>query len=384
MNKKDLLDILYAERNRLSNLYIRPGWTSWAIIVAIVSLAWSLVEPIAQHNFSLSISLAICYILFNALLIFGGAHFIFHPTKNQPLWQKGKPSTRYGQIYAFVIYLSQLVALFAYKTSLKPVWLFYIAVIINIITLLLLLVNFVLSYQVLLRTQKINRYEIAIEALLRLSFVVLWGILLLQQDTYDTESIKVGLVFFAIVLLVGCLNDSTTEKLKELDKLIDKTLFEDVTNEQYVLSELEKCVVGLKYSDFLLKKHYDRIIQKTKSLYDGLFSLNKMVNDNYEYNESIRALVNLSIKYIQHTKPTLVSVIRMIKLGYDETNIDYSLSPLIQLLNKSLELMSIWLDVESKLSEYEYDAFHEYVNLKCKEANILLGNYYTPTINHYF
>ena len=85
MTKKELLDILYAERNRLTSIYSRPGWTTWAIIVAIVSLAWSLIDPIYNHSFSIHISIAICYALFNLLLVLlGGMYIIYHPVQHQP------------------------------------------------------------------------------------------------------------------------------------------------------------------------------------------------------------------------------------------------------------------------------------------------------------
>lgn len=53
MTKKDILDILYAERNRLLSVYTRPGWTTWALFAAIGSLIWILivlVSLLVQNN----------------------------------------------------------------------------------------------------------------------------------------------------------------------------------------------------------------------------------------------------------------------------------------------------------------------------------------------
>ena len=375
MTKKELLDILYAERNRLTSIYSRPGWTTWAIIVAIVSLAWSLIDPIYNHSFSIHISIAICYALFNLLLVLlGGMYIIYHPVQHQPLWlKKGKPSMRYGQIYFFSIYLSQFLALLIYKESLNPAWLYYFAMTVNIVTLILLLLNYILSFTPHLQSNRVSTLEVAIEALLRVSFVALWSIFILQKSEINIESIKVGLIFLSIIILIGCLNDTTKEKIRDLDKLIDKTLFEDKTDDIYILSELEKCIIGLKYSDYLLKENYDNITQRTKSLHDGLSSLNNILNSTCDYNNSIRSIVTLSIKEVQRIKPTIESLIQLIKLGYDETNLDPSLSPLIQLMDKSLELMSIWVDIGNKMSVYDYEDFHNYVCLKLKEADIILG-----------
>lgn len=63
----------------------------------------------------------------------------------------------------------------------------------------------------------------------------------------------------------------------------------------------------------------------------------------------------------------------MIKLGYDETNIDPALSPLIQIMDKSLEVMSVWVDVGSKISVYNYEDFRNYVGIKLKEADLIMG-----------
>ena len=375
MTKKELLDILYAERNRLTSIYSRPGWTSWAIIVALVSLAWYLIGPIYNHTFSIRISIAICFALFNLLLILlGGIYIIYHPVQHQPLWlTKSSLSMRYGQIYFFFIYLAQFIALLIYKESLNPAWLYYFAMTVNIVTLILILLNYILSFTPHLQSNRVSTLEVAIEALLRVSFVALWSIFILQKSEINIESIKVGLIFLSIIILIGCLNDTTIEKIRDLDKLIDKTLFEDKTDDIYILSELEKCIIGLKYSDYLLKENYDNITQRTKSLHDGLSSLNNILNSTCDYNNSIRSIVTLSIKEVHRIKPTIESLIQLIKLGYDETNLDPSLSPLIQLMDKSLELMSIWVDIGNKMSVYDYEDFHNYVSLKLKEADIILG-----------
>ena len=372
MSKKDLLDILYAERSRLNSIYSRPGWTSWAIWGTIISLAWSQIDSVLMHSFPLRISFAIFYTLFNASLIIVGIYKTLHQSPQQPLWQKGRTSIRFALGCFFFIYLSQLIALIRYKSLLEPVWLFYIALIINILTIALILLNFVLSYKELLRTQRINIYEGIIEAFLRMSFVILWILFIINQTSViNIESIKAGLILFAIVILFICLDDSTIEKIKDLDKLIDKTLFEENIEEKYVFSELEKCIIGLKYSNFLIKENYDNVLRQTKLLYNSLSTLNDMVNGFTEYNTSIRYLVDSSIKQTQRIRPTIDSLIKMIKLGYDETNIDSSLSPLIQLMEKSLELMSIWVDVGNKMSEYNYKEFQKYVGIKYEEANLL-------------
>lgn len=41
MTKSELLNILYAERNRVEKQYTLPGWTPWAIYAALASLGWT-------------------------------------------------------------------------------------------------------------------------------------------------------------------------------------------------------------------------------------------------------------------------------------------------------------------------------------------------------
>ena len=177
----------------------------------------------------------------------------------------------------------------------------------------------------------------------------------------------------SLIILIGLLNDTTKEKLRDLDKLIDKTLFEEKTEEKYIFSELEKCIIGLKYSDYLVKENYDYIIQRTQSLHDGLTSLHEILNSRSNYDNYILSVVTLSIKEVQRVKPAIESLIKMIKLGYDETNIDPALSPLIQIMDKSLEVMSVWVDVGSKISVYNYEDFRNYVGIKLKEADLIMG-----------
>ena len=281
---------------------------------------------------------------------------------------------RYGQIYFFFIYLAQFIALLIYKESLNPAWLYYFAMTVNIVTLILILLNYILSFTPHLQSNRVSTLEVAIETLLRVSFVALWSIFIFQKSGISIESIKVGLILLAIIILIGLLNDTTKEKLRDLDKLIDKTLFEEKTDEKYIFSELEKCIIGLKYSDYLVKENYDYIIQRTQSLHNGLTSLHEILNSRSNYDNYIYSVVTLSIKEVQRVKPTIESLIKMIKLGYDETNIDSALSPLIQIMDKSLEVMSVWVDIGSKISVYNYEDFRNYVGIKLKEANIIMGN----------
>ena len=40
MTKQELLNILYAERDRAEKQYTLPGWTLWAILAALATLGW--------------------------------------------------------------------------------------------------------------------------------------------------------------------------------------------------------------------------------------------------------------------------------------------------------------------------------------------------------
>lgn len=376
MTKKDILDILYSERNRLMSLYTRPGWTSWALIAAIASLSWMLID---LYPFSLKYSISISYLLFSAFLLLG---CIFTAFKNnhQPTWKKLEFTDRAGLVYVFAILLVQFLIFILHKNLFNGGtlgYLYYASVIFNALLLLVFIAAFVQSFIPSLRTEKNNRTGGIIGAIFFLFIFVTWGLFLFREyNQVDVNSLKAGLIFFAIIFMVGCFNISTPTKLNKLDNLINRVLYEeDDIDEKKIVSELETCMIGLKYRDFLMNDNYDYISKWTRYLYWNLCILNEATINSNDYTDNIRSIVKESMDKISHLQYRIDYVLKMVKLGYDEKDLDPKLSPLFRVMQDSCNLNNIWNDIWKKMSEYNFEDFRKFVNLKEQEANLIFkGN----------
>lgn len=172
--------------------------------------------------------------------------------------------------------------------------------------------------------------------------------------------------------MVGCFNISTPYKLNKLDNLINKVLYEeDDIDEKKILSELEICMIGLKYRDFLINDNYDYISKWTRYLYWNLRILNEATINTNDYTDNIQAIVKDSMDRKSHLQYRIDYVLKMVKLGYDEKDIDPKLSPLFRAMQDSCSLNSIWNDIWNKMSEYNFEDFKKFVNLKEQEADII-------------
>ena len=374
MTKKEILDILYAERNRLMSVYTRPGWTSWALIGSIASLLWILFDIITTHSISALNSISVFYLILNTIVLIGFIKEAFH-NDHQPLWGKLDATSIIGAILACLIYIFQFYLLLAYKSLFYHSFFYYPALVFNVIFILTFIAALIMSFFPLLRTQKNNLWAGIVLSILMSLFVVIWGIFIYNsRKSFSPEDIKVGCLVAAVYMLFGCFNISTTKKLKRLDKLINNTLYNCTTsNEAQIFSELEKCMVGIKYGDFLMEENYEYITKKTNSLYNDL-QLLIYVADKSQEDKDLAVIVKKVHRDIKYLSPIINNVIRMIKLGYSESDLDPALSPLLHMMHNSLELIHIWLDIEEKQSVYKHEDFCKFILLKKQEAEIIMNN----------
>ncbi len=373
MTKKEILDVLYSERNRLMSMYTRPGWTTWALVGAIASLLWIMLDLYFRASISWIYSVAIYFLLYN-IYVCGGCLVISFKNDHQPIWQKYEFTDRIKLVYAFIIYAVQLLLLIIHKSffvgGISEVFYWFSIVFIAVLLLLFLLI-YLLSFIPSLRTQKNNRWG-GFLGLFFLLIAVTWGIFIIREHNFlDEGSIKVGLLLVAIGLLMECFNISTPSKLKKLDNLINKVLYENYIDEDAVMSELEKCMIGLKYGDYLMNQNYDYISKWTRYLYYNLLTLNDSINNSTGYNDTIHSVIHDSMKRIDNLQPVVHNVLKMIKLGYDETDVDPKLSPLLRVMQDSIDIIGIWLEIQKKTSEYNFEDFGKFVNAKMQEADII-------------
>ena len=375
MTKKDILDILYAERNRLLSVYTRPGWSTWALIGAIASLVWILID---LYPFSWKYGIPISYLLFNAFMLLACLITIFR-NNHQPTWKKLEFTDRIGLVYIFAIYLVQILFFIFYKTLFEGGLLgglYYVSLILNALLLLVFIAAFVLSFIPSLRTEKNNRLGGIIGAVFFLFLVVTFGIFVFHEhNLIDMKNVKAGLILFAICFIGGYFNISTPSKLSKLDNLINKVLYEEnEVDEKKIMSELETCMIGLKYRDFLMNDNYDYISRWTRYLYWNLCILNEAITNSSNYTDNIRSIAKDSMERITRLQPRINYVLKMLKLGYDEKDLDPKLSPLLRVMQDSLDLIGFWHEIWKKMSEYNFEDFSKFVSAKQQEADIIFQN----------
>ena len=372
MNKKELLYILYAERNRLVSNYTRPGWTSWAIIGAIATLVWSIINLLIEESFSCTNSAVLFYFLFNFFLALLFPFLTFKKEVKPPVFGTGDKSSQIGIVYFTLIYVAQFILLLMLVNKFSPL-IFYPIIVLNGLLVLIFLVTFITSFIPMLRTEKNNKIAGFLCTLVFCSFVCIWAIYLYKNSSLiHIIDVKLSILLFAISFLIGCFQEATPQKLVNLDKLITKTLYDKEPQEENVLAELEKCIIGFKYGDFLITEYYDKVTTRTYNLYTDMSKLNEMLSDSDDYSENI-------ILFIKQTKSKATKLlefvnvmINMIKLGYNKTDIDPVLTPFVKLMNNSVEIISMWSEIELKCSTLKYSEFVKYVLLKKQEIDVVL------------
>ena len=120
-----------------------------------------------------------------------------------------------------------------------------------------------------------------------------------------------------------------------------------------------------------MNQNYDYISKWTRYLYYNLLTLNDSINNSTGYNDTIHSVIHDSMKRIDNLQPVVHNVLKMIKLGYDETDVDPKLSPLLRVMQDSIDIIGIWLEIQKKTSEYNFEDFGKFVNAKMQEADII-------------
>ena len=344
MSKSELLNILYAERERGEKQYSQPGWTKWALYAAIASLCW-LAWGIADQCEDWAYSIFVFYGLFHIVLIGASLIAAFPKHRGTPMFTKGDTGGRVRAIVMSGLLIGLLVAQwYLIPHDFYPV-LYWITFVCNCIHVLISLPNISMKKNGHVG-MAMDRWD-ALIVLLFAPTLVLLG-MYLWQFGYNMVSLRLGVLFYAIYFLFVLIPSEEAYNFDQIDGLINKVLYgdEDV-DEKAVLDELETYTVGKKYGRHLsetqlgdLKKLTSAIIKYADSMVLSLQEGN-MVAANVVFKEGY--------KEYKLTKREYDNLMQQINIIYgDKKNEDQSLTPIFEVGKVVEEVLKFWEMIEPK------------------------------------
>lgn len=276
MTKSELLNILYAERNRVEKQYARPGWTMWALVAAIASLGW-LAWGLAEECEHWSIVIWVFYILMFSYLIYESIKLSFRQNIKVPIYVQNDLGGKVGAAMMCVLLIGLMAAqLLIIPFSFHPV--LYWCSFVGIVLFLLLSGSYFLpNRDGYVPTNK--NWGALVGSILYLPMLVLL-IMYLCEYEYNPEAYRLGVIGFAMYYLFGLIPFGEKHKFSQIDELINRVLYEGgELDEKAILEELEVYIVGLRYGKYLsatklkelkplvsgLVKHSDALIQDMQS-----------------------------------------------------------------------------------------------------------------------
>lgn len=250
MTKQELLNILYAERDRVEKQYTLPGWTLWAILAALATLgwmAWGLIDG------NMGVDWHIVIIEFYALFVF---HFLFECIKafipkdvKIPVYIKSDVKTIVETIIMTVLQIGLMIVQLLIIPRTDHPWLFWIAFV-GLCLLSLLYGSFVV-----VKEKGRTNFQSYIGALFVGPLYIPIAILLVMylcQVGYEPYSYRLAVLLFAMYYLLGSIPSETKKTLSQIDTLINKVLYDkDEVDEKTILEELEVYIIGLRYGKHL-------------------------------------------------------------------------------------------------------------------------------------
>lgn len=364
MSNKDLLDILYSERARLKDIYILPGWTEWAIIVAISGVIWMLFPYLEGKEYCVTnVCLLTCCWL-NGVILFSIPKAM--RTRGRAVWKKGGQMNRIGAIAFGLFFSVEIIFIFNTDCVIKNAMAIMAVISLSILILCYIGV-FIMSFFPSIITPKNNKFSwiwyfflAPVVAVLVAALVRSWG-----DITWIDFKMSILIVVIAFLFLMCFCIIQPKHLLSNIDALIEDTLMSDNINEHDVLKKLDEIVGGLRVGDFLYQENMAFFVRNKKSLTDNLVNLKKATEQNDQ------VLANKFIVDSSRKVSYVINVaeynLKMIQLAYGK-QLDYKdrgLGMLIDLLHECIRLSSIWLAIAKKQSDGEdYNVYLNNVNAK--------------------
>lgn len=248
MTKQELLNILYAERDRVEKKYTFPGWTPWAIYAAIATLGWAAWDLI-DKGVDWYLVIIGFYALFALYFLCECIKAFLPKEENIPVYKKGDAETTIGVVLYILIHVGLMIAQLMIIPMSFHSGLYWTAFGGLCVFLLLL------GSQVVAKEKGRTNFQSYIGALFMGPFYIPIAILLVMylfQMGYASNSYRLAVLFFAMYFLYTHIPTEGRKTLSQIDLLIHKVLYNgDVVDEKAILEELEVYVIGLRYGKHL-------------------------------------------------------------------------------------------------------------------------------------
>ncbi len=261
MTKEQVLSILYSERSRLQEKYNTPGWTISVIVATMATIFYQGVNLALKEPIDWDISFVICFFLFDFIFVLGFLNEICKK-RRLPVFVKNTHTEKNSTIF-IIIYL-----------TIHFLWMcsFCDCIYTKFVCLPILGYFVVLYIFGLKELSNENGFKnIKPDKVLYLYpilFLIVCVSLFIYFHKYYTanisiNSVNIGMLLFAFLFLINHLYKYEFEMLKKIDRLIDRTLYDNIENYDVILEELEQMTVGVDIERYLLKQHYE-VVESTK------------------------------------------------------------------------------------------------------------------------
>lgn len=347
MTKSELLNILYAERNRVEKQYARPGWTIWALVAAIASLGW-LAWGVADESFVLSLVIFVFYAWVFAQFTYECIKSAVPTPRGIPVFVKTNVETILGEAAICLLSVGLIIAqLIFIPCSFLPV--LYWFAFAGILLLFLLYGYFLISQPS--GHVNISKYmklgALLVSVLYMPMFVLI--ILYLCQSGYEYSSYKLGTLSFAIWFLLGKMPIGEKQTFLQIDGLINKVLYEDEeVDEKAILEELEVYIVGLRYGKYLSATKLKELKPLVSELIKHSNGLLLCVEQGNEV--GVKAIVNEGKKFYKDTQKLYNALMSDVNGIYgDGKNSEKSLVHIFAVGQIAEETIKFWSIVKGTL-----------------------------------
>ena len=357
MTKQELLNILYAERDRAEKQYTLPGWTLWAILAALATLgwmAWSLIDTNKDVEWSIVI------IEFYALFVF---YFLYECVKafipkdvKIPVYIKSDIETVFEVIFFILLHIGLMIAQLLIMPRTDHLWLYWTAFGCLCVFLLLL------GSEVAAKEKGRNNYSSYIGAIIMGALYMPIAILLVMylcQAGYEPYSYRLAVLFFAMYYLLANIPYETKKTLSRIDALIHKVLYEnDEVDEKAILEELEVYMIGLRYGKYLSATK----LKELKPLVNTFVNYSEgLIQDMRQGNSTgVDAILKVGNEVFKDTQWQYKTLMRDVNSIYGEgKDKEKSLEHIIAVGKIAEQAMRFWSITQSTMKlDYAYKTEH--------------------------
>lgn len=268
--KKLLIDLISCETTQIESERRRPGWTSWALLGALSTLAWLLVKQIPLENISWQ-NIGLLFLTATLTVEFVRSLPPFFATQSSHTARE--PRFFYSSVFSVARFSLFVVLVHTFVLLVIATHLKQSITLLSKISLIVLLVGFLLTCasgillsflrfpQPRLQKGKLMTWSfIIISALYSMAIIGYWRALAKTVNTFDPSDIRVGALLVLIAYVLILMADLRTES-PILPSLISirRDLLLDKIDVNLAARQIDIALSGLKVED-VLQEYVGRLL----------------------------------------------------------------------------------------------------------------------------